>query len=93
MKSVFIFVLVGILVTFFNKNMIIVLGLAVIVTNVIKLGNIIPAPNKEGFTDDKEDDEDDIEEEGETGFTSSGLLQKFGVITSSIRSIFKSSEK
>ena len=56
MKSVFIFVLVGILVTFFNKNMIIVLGLAVIVTHVIKIGNIIPT--KEGFTDDDKEDDD-----------------------------------
>lgn len=70
MKSVFIFVLVGILVTFFNKNMIIVLGLAVIVTNIIKLGNIIPTPNKEGFTDKEDDDDkeegfnDDKEEDG-----------------------------
>ena len=59
MNSVFIFVLVGILVTFFNKNMIIVLGLAVIVTNVIKLGNIIPVTNKEGFSDKEDEDEDD----------------------------------
>jgi len=69
MNSVYIFILITILVTFFNKNMIIVLGLAFIVTNILKIGNIKPLQflysetNKEGF---KESDKEESEESKET---------------------------
>jgi hypothetical protein len=53
MNSVYIFVLMVILLTFFNKNMIIVLGIALLVTNVLKLNHIHIL--KEGFNDDDDD--------------------------------------
>jgi len=73
MTSVAIFILVGLLVTFFNKNMIIVLSLAILVSNVLKYG--IKQNVMEGFEDDPltisddeeesddDDDDDDDEEE------------------------------
>lgn len=70
MNSVYIFILITILVTFFNKNMIIVLGLAFIVTNILRIGNIRPLyflhseTNKEGFKEsDKEESEESEEKE------------------------------
>ena len=68
MNSVYIFILITILVTFFNKNMIIVLGLAFIVTNILRIGNIRPLhflyseTNKEGF---KESDKEESDKESE----------------------------
>jgi hypothetical protein len=49
MPSVFIFVLVGLLVSFFNKNMIIILSIAIIVANVLKYGGINQRLVIEGF--------------------------------------------
>ena len=73
MNSVYIFILITILVTFFNKNMIIVLGLAFIVTNILRIGNIRPLhflhseTNKEGFKEsDKEESEESDKESEET---------------------------
>ena len=70
MNSVYIFILITILVTFFNKNMIIVLGLAFIVTNILRIGNIRPLhflqseTNKEGFKEsDKEESEESEDKE------------------------------
>ena len=70
MNSVYIFILITILVTFFNKNMIIVLGLAFIVTNILRIGNIKPLhflhseTNKEGFKEsDKEESEESEDKE------------------------------
>jgi hypothetical protein len=37
-SSLFVFILVGILVSFFNKNMIVILCLALVVTNILKYG-------------------------------------------------------
>ena len=53
-RSIAIFVLIGILTSFFNKNMIIVLSSAMIVTNVLKYG--CSHSYKEGLSDDKEED-------------------------------------
>lgn len=52
-RSIAIFVLIGILTSFFNKNMIIVLSSAMIVTNVLKYG--CSHSYKEGLSDDKEE--------------------------------------
>jgi len=49
MTSVFVFVLVGLLVSFFNKNMIIVLSSGMIVANVLKYGGINQRLVIEGF--------------------------------------------
>ena len=56
MNSVYIFVLMIILLTFFNKNMIIILGIALIVTNVLKLNDVRIL--EEGFTDDEKTDDE-----------------------------------
>ena len=60
MTSVAIFILVGLLATFFNKNMIIVLSLAILVSNVLKYG--IKQNIMEGFEDDPLTLSDDEEE-------------------------------
>ena len=60
-KSISIFVCIGILTVFFSKNMIVILSSALIVTNIIKYGVINEIT--EGFTDDKEDKDDDDDKE------------------------------
>ena len=64
MNSVYIFVLMIILLTFFNKNMIIILGIALIVTNVLKLNDVHIL--KEGFTDDDEKTDDEKTDDEKT---------------------------
>jgi len=56
MTSVFVFVLIGLLVSFFNKNMIIVLSSAMIVANVLKYGGINQKLVIEGFQEEDDDD-------------------------------------
>ena len=58
MTSVFVFVLIGLLVSFFNKNMIIILSSAMIVANVLKYGGINQRLVVEGFEEGAEDDEE-----------------------------------
>ena len=68
MPSVFIFVLVGLLVSFFNKNMIIILSIAIIVANVLKYGGINQRLVIEGFEEGvaaQEEEEEATEEEEE----------------------------
>lgn len=67
MTSVFVFVLIGLLVSFFNKNMIIILSSAMIVANVLKYGGINQRLVVEGFEEGDEDDgaEDGAEEQEE----------------------------
>ena len=60
MTSVFVFVLVGLLVSFFNKNMIIVLSSGMIVANVLKYGGINQRLVIEGF---KEGVDEEVESE------------------------------
>jgi hypothetical protein len=62
MTSVFVFVLIGLLVSFFNKNMIIVLSSAMIVANVLKYGGINQRLVVEGF-EEEDGDEDGAEEQ------------------------------
>ena len=58
MTSVFVFVLIGLLVSFFNKNMIIILSSGMIVANVLKYGGINQRLVVEGFEEGIEDEED-----------------------------------
>lgn len=55
MYFVAIYILIGVLTTFFNKNMIVVLSLAAIFTNILKYGR---ASTYEGFDDDDSDKTD-----------------------------------
>lgn len=64
MVSISLFVLIGLLTTYFSKNMLIVLFIALTFTNLIKYGTKL---RSEGFTEGV-DEEEDEEEEGE-GFT------------------------
>ena len=62
-QSMFVFTLVSILISFFNKNMIVILSIALVITNILKYGLHSMRVN-EGFesADDKTklvDDEDD----------------------------------
>ena len=63
MTSVFVFVLIGLLVSFFNKNMIVVLSSATVVANVLKYGGINQRLVVEGFEEGIEDEEKDKDEE------------------------------
>ena len=58
--SISVFILVGFLTTYFSKNMLIVLFIALIVTNLLKYGSSI---TKEGFDGDDEDDTEEDEED------------------------------
>lgn len=58
MTSVFVFVLIGLLVSFFNKNMIIVLSSAIIVANVLKYGGINQRLVIEGFEEGLDEEEE-----------------------------------
>ena len=72
MTSVFVFVLVGLLVSFFNKNMIIILSSAMIVANVLKYGGINQRLVIEGF-------EEGVDEEEEKPTTKSKETQESAV--------------
>lgn len=65
MTSVFVFVLVGLLVSFFNKNMIIVLSSGMIVANVLKYGGINQRLVIEGFEEGIEEEEEPVVKEEE----------------------------
>jgi len=65
MTSISVFVCVGVLTGFFSKNMIIILSLTVIITNVIKYGGISKIIMKEGFTNEENEDEDNEDEDNE----------------------------
>ena len=59
MNAVILFILIGGLMTFFSKNMIIVLSVPLVLTSVLLVGNRV----SEGFTDeDKENAKDKIDE-------------------------------
>jgi len=59
MTSVFVFVLIGLLVSFFNKNMIVVLSSATVIANVLKYGGINQRLVVEGFEEGIEDEDKD----------------------------------
>ena len=58
---VVIYLLVGILTSFFYKNMLVILMVAMVVTNTIKYGSKIAS--KEGMENNEEEDEEDEEDE------------------------------
>jgi hypothetical protein len=66
--SVSIFILIGFLTTFFSKNMLVILFIAVTVTNILKYGSNI---RQEGFDGKKgkEGEEDDTEDNGREALT------------------------
>ena len=66
MTSVFVFVLIGLLVSFFNKNMIIILSSAIIITNVLKYGGINQRLVVEGFEEEANEETEEATEEDDT---------------------------
>ena len=67
--SVVIMVIVGLLTSFFSKNMVVIMCIALVVTNLLKYGTRL---RSEGFKtmageedEEKEDDDDDEEDEEE----------------------------
>ena len=60
-KALLFFIAVGVLTTFFSKNMIVVLVVAVVATNVLFAGNAV----REGLTNAKAVEEDDDEKKKE----------------------------
>jgi len=80
-ESVSVFILVGILTAFFNKNMIVVLLSAVIVTNILKYTGIekVLTEGLDNPSDDEEDEDEDEDEAEETKENSKkGLKEDFG---------------
>jgi hypothetical protein len=59
--SIAVFVLVAFITTFFSKNMIVVLCIALVVTHILKFG---VRTVSEGFAEGVDDDEDDEKKEG-----------------------------
>ena len=57
--SVLLMVVVGLLTSFFSKNMVVIMVVALVVANVLKYGTHLRV---EGFKSDKDEDEDDEEE-------------------------------
>ena len=84
--SLVILLSVGFLTTFFNKNMIIVLFLALVITNVLKYGigsrlneSFVDYQSKEGFEgkdDTKDDKTEDKMEDDKTGDKESSMKGK-----------------
>lgn len=64
--SVVIMVVVGLLTSFFSKNMVVILCIALVVTNVLKYGTKLRV---EGFKTEEEEEEEESEEGEETGET------------------------
>ena len=54
LKSVGVFLLVGLLTSFFSKNMVVIMVVSMVVTNVIRIGS----NSRDGFKGDEEDEED-----------------------------------
>jgi len=61
--SLVIMVVVGLLTSFFSKNMVVILCIALVVTNILKYGTKLRV---EGFTSEEEEEEEE-EEEGFEG--------------------------
>jgi hypothetical protein len=71
MYFVALYILIGVLTTFFNKNMIVVLSLAAIFANILKYGR---ATTYEGFNDDTDVDDTDIEKALHTDTSKDGEI-------------------
>ena len=63
--SVVVFLLIGFLTSFFSKNMLVILLLSLILTNILKYGSSLSEGFEEGV--DKKEDEEEGFEEGATG--------------------------
>lgn len=59
-QSLVIFIILGLVISYFNKNMIIILCLSLVITNIIKYG-VNGVRISEGFKDSVEEDEEDEE--------------------------------
>ena len=57
--SLVIMVVVGLLTSFFSKNMVVILCIALVVTNILKYGTKLRV---EGFTSEEEEEEEEEEE-------------------------------
>jgi len=71
--SVVVFLLIGFLTSFFSKNMLVILLLSLILTNILKYGSSLSEGFEEGAKGEKEEDEEGFEEgiedkEDEEGF-------------------------
>ena len=55
--SIVVFILIGFLTSFFSKNMLVILLLALILTNILKYGSSLNEGFEEGAKDKSEDDE------------------------------------
>lgn len=65
-QSVIFFAGVGVLTSFFSDNMVVILGMAIIMTNLLKASNLRTASlGLEGFKTSKDDDDEEEEEEEE----------------------------
>jgi len=62
--SLVIMVVVGLLTSFFSKNMVVILCIALVVTNILKYGTKLRV---EGFTSEEEEEEEEEGFEGEEG--------------------------
>jgi hypothetical protein len=63
--SVVVFLLIGFITSFFSKNMLVILLLSLILTNILKYGSSLSEGFEEGV--DKKEDEEEGFEEGATG--------------------------
>ena len=55
--SIFIFILIGYLTFFFSKNMIVILSIPLITTNIIKYGSDVTKENFENSTEETKDED------------------------------------
>lgn len=62
MYFVVIYIIIGLLTSFFNKNMIVILSMAVIFANILNYGNMSTV---EGYEDEHEDEHEGYEDEDE----------------------------
>jgi ABC-type Zn2+ transport system substrate-binding protein/surface adhesin len=64
--STAILILVGLLTSFFSKNMVVIMIVGMVVANILKFGTKITSPWKEGFDNhDEKDEKEDSEKEKE----------------------------
>ena len=99
--SISVFILVGVLTTYFSKNMLIVLFISLVVTNLLKYGSSITT---EGFDGNNEDDDEEEEEEEDKKdkkdkkekkekkdfkeeLSTSEMMEKISKITNSLKNI------
>lgn len=82
-ESASLFGVIGILTAFFSKNMIIILSVAVIITNIVKYGKVKGVQRegvqREGLkTKEKKDTDDEDEDDNKLSVDNSKVKEKFG---------------